>query len=368
MSTSIRAKAAENSEADQVRSIRIPDSSFLSVVIPVYNGGDAFRRCLASATAASPASGEIIVVADGPSDDSWQVAEQFGAKVLRLPHQSGPAAARNAGVQAATGQVIVFLDADVTIPPDFFGKVAEKFEQLPTLDALIGSYDDAPGDPGFLSQYRNLFHHYTHQMAQEQASTFWGACGAVRRAAFLAVGGFDERYRMPCIEDIELGYRLKQEGFTIRLCKDVQVKHLKRWEALSMLKTDFFYRALPWTNLIWRDRTLQNDLNLSVSSRISVLCVYSVLLSLGLSLWHPWVSLITVCLGLLLLLLNLPVYRFFAGKRGYRFAAKVVPWHWLYYGYSGLAFGLGTLQYGTQRFQCAIANIASQRGSTNVSR
>ncbi|HEY9877825.1 MAG TPA: glycosyltransferase family 2 protein [Leptolyngbyaceae cyanobacterium] len=362
MNASIRAETAETSRPRQARPTRFLDTSSLSVVIPVYNGGDAFRKCLASISAANPKPREIIVVADGPSDDSWQVAEQFGAKVLRLPNQAGPAAARNAGVGLATGQVIVFLDADVTVPADFFEKVAEKFEQFPALDALIGSYDDAPEAPNFLSQYRNLFHHYTHQMAQEQASTFWGACGAVQKAAFLAIGGFDERYRTPCIEDIELGYRLKQGGCNIRLCKDVQVKHLKRWEALSMLKTDFFQRALPWTTLIWRDRTLKNDLNLNVSSRLSVICVYSAFLSLGLALWHPWISLITVGLCLALIGLNLPVYRFFARKRGYRFAARVIPWHWLYYGYSGLAFALGTLRYGVQRSQFAIAKVLNRMG------
>ena len=78
----------------------------------------------------------------------------------------------------------------------------------------------------------------------------------------LALGGFDEGYRQPSIEDIELGYRLKQAGHRIRLCKALQVKHLKRWSVVSLLKSDFFDRALPWTELILRDRRVINDLNL----------------------------------------------------------------------------------------------------------
>ena len=100
-----------------------------------------------------------------------------------------------------------------------------------------------------------------------EASTFWGACGAICRDVFLSLGGFDESYRQPSIEDIELGYRLKQAGYRIKLCKTLQVKHLKHWGVVSLLKADFFYRALAWTQLILRNGKLINDLNLQLSSR-----------------------------------------------------------------------------------------------------
>ena len=60
--------------------------------------------------------------------------------------------------------------------------------------------------------------------------------------------GFQENHRGPAIEDIELGYLLRKAGHRIRLLKELQVKHLKRWEVLSLLKVAFQYRALPWTN------------------------------------------------------------------------------------------------------------------------
>ena len=57
-----------------------------------------------------------------------------------------------------------------------------------------------------VSQYRNLLHHFVHQHGHAEASTFWAGCGAIRRAAFDAVGGFDAaRFPRPSIEDIELG-------------------------------------------------------------------------------------------------------------------------------------------------------------------
>lgn len=317
----------------------------ISVIIPVYNGGASFYRCLSSLADAFPQPSEIIVVADGDTDGSSELAKQFGARVFRLPVSQGPAKARNIGARAATGDILFFVDADVEIVPDTIDQVAKVFESDADLAAMIGSYDDKPGATNFLSQYRNLFHHYTHQTASEEASTFWGACGAIRRDIFLKIGGFDENYRYPSVEDIELGYRLKNAGYKIRLCKTVQVKHLKRWGAVSMLKADFFYRALPWTELIMRDRNPMNDLNLKLESRISVMLAYGVAIAGMISAWWWEAGAIAAVLALLLLALNAPVYRFFYEKRGKKFALKTIPWHWLYYLYSGLAFAIGTVSH-----------------------
>ncbi|MGB3532892.1 MAG: glycosyltransferase [Microcoleaceae cyanobacterium] len=320
----------------------------ISVIIPVYNGGDKFKRCLQSLTKTTLNPDEVIVVADGDTDGSWLVADNFGATVIRLPEAGGPARARNLGAKAAKGDILFFIDADVEVCPDTIEKVVSVFTNEPNLSALIGSYDDAPGAENFLSQYRNLFHHYTHQVSQPEASTFWGACGAVRKEVFLQVGGFDEKYRLPCIEDIELGYRLKAAGYTIGLRKSILVKHLKEWRPISMLKADFFCRALPWTALILRDRQLNNDLNLQYSSRVSVILVYAMI---GALLVAPWLSLtpVTICLlASAFLALNAPVYQFFHSKRGLFFALRTVPWHWLYYFYSGLAFAVGLVRHWLQ--------------------
>src|SRR5262245_23774869 len=63
----------------------------VSVVIPVYNGGEKFRHCLYSVAQAIPAPAEVIVVADGDTDGSAQVAEEFGSQVIRVPNRGGPA-------------------------------------------------------------------------------------------------------------------------------------------------------------------------------------------------------------------------------------------------------------------------------------
>lgn len=317
----------------------------ISVIIPVHNGGANFRQCLSSLAQVVPAPSEVIVVADGDTDGSWRLAEEFGAQVLRMPESRGPARARNLGGLEARGDILFFVDADVAIPSDAIGQIIAAFRREPDMAAVFGSYDDAPAAANFLSQYKNLLHHHVHQTASEDASTFWAACGAIRREVFLALGGFDGGYRYPSIEDIELGYRLRQHGHKVRLCKALQVKHLKRWGVVSLLKSDFLRRAIPWTELILRDRRFVNDLNLRLSGRVSVILTYGLLGALIGAGWWPGSLAVAGAVILALLALNAPLYRFFWRKRGLRFAIQTIPWHWFYYFYSGLAFVFGMARY-----------------------
>ena len=321
----------------------------ISVIIPVYNGGKDFHDCLASLAQSAPAADEVMVVSDGDTDGSWRLAESFGARVLRLPATGGPGRARNHGARAASGDILFFIDSDVAVPPDAVGQVAAIFRDDPGLAAVLGSYDDAPGAANFLSQYKNLLHHYVHQTASEEASTFWGACGAIRREIFLALDGFDETYRHPSIEDVELGYRLRRAGHRTRLCKSLQVKHLKRWGALSLLKSDILHRALPWTELILSHRPILNDLNLRVSSRISAVLTYGLAGSMIGAWWSGWSLAVAGALAFLLVVLNLPLYRFFYRKRGLKFMLQAIPWHWFYYFYSALAFVIGAAFFLSRR-------------------
>jgi glycosyltransferase involved in cell wall biosynthesis len=323
----------------------LPSRLTISVIIPVRDGGLGFRRCLQGITEAAPASTEIIVVADGDTDGSWHVAEEFGVKVFRNDRPQGPARARNLGARAAQGDILFFLDADVVIHPDAIPLVETTFRNDPRLVALFGSYDDEPGESNFLSQYKNLFHHYVHQISREEASTFWSGCGAVRRKVFLELGGFNETYQKPSIEDIELGYRMKQAGYRIRLSREVQVKHLKRWNIRSLLESDFFDRALPWTELILRDRRFVNDLNLRFSSRLSVVLIYGFLAALVGGYWWPRSFAAAGGLALLLIILGMPVYRFFLQRRGFWFMIGTIPWQWFYFLYCGLAFVIGLVQF-----------------------
>jgi hypothetical protein len=183
----------------------------------------------------------------------------------------------------------------VCVLADTLQRIRARFEDEPTLDALFGSYDAEPAAPGLVSQYKNLLQHYVHQHGRTESETFWSGCGAVRSSVFRASGGFDERYTRPSIEDIDLGYRLKAAGCRIALDPGIQVRHLKKWRLGGLLYSDIFDRALPWTWLIVRSRRLPDDLNLSVSQRVtSVSIVGAVALSIsGLVAGTPLILAIT---------------------------------------------------------------------------
>lgn len=244
----------------------------VSVVIPVFNGGPDIEKCLAAISASGHPVSECILVDDASTDGmAVPAARRHGARVLRMDQQCGPAVARNHGVEEAVGDIIFFTDADVLLHPDAIGRAVDALQSDPEISAVIGSYDDQPGDPSFISQYRNLFHHWVHQTGDEEASTFWTGCGAVRRDVFTELGGFSQDFPKPSIEDIEFGTRLRRAGYRIRLLKGMLGQHLKQWRFLDTIRTDVFQRAIPWMALVLQDGQVTNDLNLSYKSRIATL-------------------------------------------------------------------------------------------------
>ena len=332
----------------------------LSLIVPVYNGAGVLARCLDSLARSSFRDYECLVVDDATTDASREVAARDRVSVIALEQRGGPARARNRGAERARGELLVFLDADVCVHADTLGEIDAHLRSHPRTAAVIGSYDDRPADPGFVSQFKNLFHHYVHHTSRRDAWTFWAGCGAIRRAVFEQTHGFDESYTRPCVEDIELGFRLRTAGQRIDLNPAIQVTHLKRWTLRGWLRTDLLDRGVPWLLLILRDRTMPADLNVSRAHRLSVALVFMMVLlsaGIGVQLVMPWTThlpqflwsrlaplLLLVC-ALLLIVLNYDLYRFFARQRGIWFAARAVPLHWLYYGNCGLAVGLGVIAY-----------------------
>jgi GT2 family glycosyltransferase len=323
--------------------------SDVAVIVPVGGAAPAWSRCAESLARLDPAPGEIVAVIDGANEALARTAAEIGARVVVLEERGGPARARNRGGQESSRDVLLFLDSDVEAPADLVARVAQTCAEDRDLTALFGSYDDAPADPGFVSQYRNLLHHFVHQNGREEASTFWAGCGAVRSRAFQEVGGFDEGYADPSIEDIELGARLIRAGHAIRLVKDLQVKHLKKWGLTGMLHTDLWRRGVPWTELMLREGQMVNDLNVKTGDRISVVMAFVAVGAL-VTAWK-WPALLGVAsLALLSMLgLNAGLFHFFRRRRGLLFAVKAIPLYWAFLLTAGSGFALGLFRHLLRR-------------------
>lgn len=317
----------------------------VAVVVPVGGAAPAWARAASSLARLSPSPGEVVVVIDGPDDALAATAAAIGAAVLVLDERGGPARARNRGARATSRDILLFVDADVEVPVDLAARVAGLFTAHPEVAAVFGSYDAEPDAPGLVSQFRNLLHHFVHQHARETASTFWAGCGAVRREAFERVGGFDESWMQPSIEDIELGSRLVAAGQAIRLVKDLQVKHLKQWRLADMLVTDVWRRAVPWSELLLREGRLIDDLNVKRRDRLSVVMAVAALFALVAAWRSPlWLGACAAAL-VLVVILNGALFRFFQRRRGVAFAIGSVSLYWMYLLVCAFGFGLGLVRH-----------------------
>ena len=321
----------------------------VTIVIPAYNAAAHLSEVLDAIVEA-----DVVVVDPGSTDETAEVARRHGARVIRLPERAGPAEARNRGVEQVETPVVLFIDSDCVPHADVVARVREAFESDPELVSLTGSYDSSPRDSGFFSRYMNLRHHHTHQVAQREDATFWAGCGAVRRAAFVAVGGFDaERYPAPQIEDIELGLRLAECGAT-RLDPDLQVKHLKRWTLRSVVLTDVLQRAVPWSRLLLERGGMPNDLNLRWSQRLAAALSPPVLLSVLVvpiaAASRSWLAL-APALAILVLsaVLNRGLATSFARLGGWAFAVGGWLFHQVHLLYSSATYAVCWLLHRLRR-------------------
>ncbi|MEN9732402.1 MAG: hypothetical protein RLZ45_397, partial [Verrucomicrobiota bacterium] len=315
----------------------------IAVVMPTHGPRRNAAQALRALGNLQPKPQEIIIVIDTPGTSEDARLLPSGALTVEVPHRSGPARARNAGVDRVASDWVLFVDSDVVVPPDTIQRVLDIVTRQPGLAALFGAYDSNPGDPGFLSQYRNLLHQFVHLQGREEAETFWAGLGAVRVDFFRKVGGFDLRFRKPSIEDIELGGRIRDHGGAILLEKSLQATHLKRWTFASMMRTDLFDRGIPWMRLILGRKRSGTDLSLGWTARLSTVLAGIGVAGLVMVPWNPWIGAIAFASLALLVGLNLPFYRYLSGLRGMRFALLAIPWHILFYLTCGMAGVLGMI-------------------------
>src|SRR3990172_4430269 len=160
----------------------------ISAIIPAFNEELYIEKCVESLKNQDLDKSlyEIIVVDNGSSDNTYKLAQQMGVKALKET-QRGVSSARNKGAQNASGEILVFPDADCLYPKDWLTRIVNIFKESPSLDALGGTfvfYDATP----FWKKASIVSKSFIYHIA--------GGNMAVRKKAFQQVGGFDTRYNI----------------------------------------------------------------------------------------------------------------------------------------------------------------------------
>ncbi len=197
-------------------------SALLSVVVPAYNAADTITDCVSALRQQSGVGPyEIIVVDDGSTDDTAALARAAGAQVISTA-RGRPAAARNAGAQAAQGDIVCFTDADCVPPAEWLCEVSAPLAD-PTVVASKGIYTTRQTAlvARFVQlEYEEKYDRLRPLPAIDFVDTY--SC-AYRRAVLLANGGFDERFDY--LEDQELSFRLANRGLRLVFAERAVVAH-----------------------------------------------------------------------------------------------------------------------------------------------
>ncbi|HDH96260.1 MAG TPA: glycosyltransferase [Proteobacteria bacterium] len=341
-----------------------------SVIVPFYNQPELLPKCIESILNSTYKDIEIIVVDDCSTDDSWERVAHMPVVGISTLKRIGPAAARNLGSRLARGEILIFFDSDVVVRPDAIERFVALLDANPDLAAAFGAYTIDPLYGNFFTVYKNLVHHFTHHISQKRVHTFWAGCGAVRRDVFARLGGFNEDYVAPCVEDIELGYRLTESGHRVKLDPAIQVTHGKRYSFRTLVKSDFKFRAVPWARLLAVKNIFYTDLNLRVSNVVSGILL-GILVPAGIvSAWQiPELRLpLAVALPLAYLLLNARIFSFVLGQKGFLFLIRFIPMYTFTYLYSIAGFALGAVPGIIEWLKRRIKRIAgSDRGGDRSS-
>ena len=210
----------------------------ISVIVPAYNAAATLAECLAALHKQSRAPDEIIVVDDGSTDRTAELARASGARVLQQPNR-GPAAARNLGVQNARGDLILFTDADCAPAPDWVAQ-------------MLAPFADA-GISGAKGVYRTRQKSWTARFAQAEYEDKYDRMrryatidfidtysAAYRRAVYLANDGMDLSFPRASGEDVEFSYRLAQRGFKLVMLPSAVVYHNHPATLFKYLRRKFF--------------------------------------------------------------------------------------------------------------------------------
>jgi lipopolysaccharide/colanic/teichoic acid biosynthesis glycosyltransferase/GT2 family glycosyltransferase len=195
------------------------------VIVPAYNAEATLGDCLAALQVQSLSRDryEVIVVDDGSTDRTAEVARRRGVRLIRQPN-AGPAAARNRGVQAARGDILLFTDADCAPAADWIERMTEPF-RTPEVAGAKGVYRTRQKE--VVARFVQLEYEdkYARMSRHDRIDFVDTYSAAYRRHVFLANSGFDTIFPTSSVEDQEFSFRLAQKGYRLVFVPRARVYH-----------------------------------------------------------------------------------------------------------------------------------------------
>jgi GT2 family glycosyltransferase len=198
----------------------------ISVVVCTYNGARTIRDCLDGLMRVRYPDFEVIVVNDGSTDATPDIAAEYAFRLISTTNQ-GLSAARNEGMLAATGEIVAYTDDDARPDPDWLTYIARGFASGEYVG--IGGPNIAPPGDGFIADcVANAPGGPVHVLLSDREAEHIPGCNmAFRREALLAIGGFDPRYRTAG-DDVDVCWRLQERGGKLGFHAGAMVWHHRR--------------------------------------------------------------------------------------------------------------------------------------------
>ena len=300
-----------------LRSILIPASTAaVSVIIPARDSEGVLRTCLDALKKSSYPIHETIVVNDGSTDGTLDVARQHAVKTIDLSQPHGVNYCRNMGAAAASGDILLFLDSDIVVQVDTVQRVTGFFSNN-DVDAIVGLYSAHHRHRNLASQYKNMWIRFSYLNSGPHIDWIFGAVSAIRRSVVWKVRGFDRRILVTHGgDDLELGKRITASAHRILLEPEIEVEHLKRHTLVSLLKNDF-ERSRGFVQLAGKLGELKHSfrtgfVNIYPAFVISTLLSWPMLASAIVGYWFKPVWFLCVLLSVSYAILNFPFLKYFS--------------------------------------------------------
>lgn len=259
----------------------------ISIIVPAYNAAESIGNLLAALRQqeGAPAVAEVIVVDDGSTDNTVIVAAGFPeVKVITQDH-AGPAAARNRGAREATGDILVFVDADCEPAPTWLAALTRPFLNDKDVVATKGVYRTR--QTSWAARFAQLeFESRYLKLARQKRIAFVDTySAAVRADAFRDVGGFDPHFPVADHEDADFSFKLARRGSKMVFCPDAVVyhRHSASWRRYLALK----FRRAFWRALVYRrfPARILKDTYTPELVKFQVFCVGVLSLAAAATLW-----------------------------------------------------------------------------------